>query len=275
MSNVMEKVKQVELDILCEFMRVCDALEVRWYAGCGTALGAIRHGGFIPWDDDIDVLMPRKDYEIFCAKAQPLLKQNFFIQTLDTDEEYCQPFAKLRRSDTTFLEEASAKDNINHGIYIDVFPLDGYPVGWLAEKIFMLKRIAYNNFLYQNADINQLSGYRKFFVLLYRMVKGTPTAKEAGYKKEKMVKRIPFDEGKLVSCLIGDIPKRQAIPSDVYGTGREVVFENITIKVPEKCEYYLTKLYGDYMQLPPVEKRVTLHKCVVIDAEKSYLEYQK
>ena len=275
MSDVMEKVKQVELDILFEFMRVCNELEVRWYAGCGTALGAIRHAGFIPWDDDIDVLMPRKDYEIFCAKAQSLLKENYFVQTLDTEEEYCQPFAKLRKSDTTFLEEASEKDNINHGIYIDVFPLDGYPVGWLAEKIFMLKRIVYNNFLYQNADVNQLSGYRKVFVLLYRMVKGTLTAKEAGYKKEKMVKKIPFDEGELVSCLIGDIPKRQAIPSDVYGAGREVVFENISIKVPEKCEYYLEKLYGNYMQLPPEEKRVTLHKCVVIDAEKSYLEYQK
>lgn len=274
MSFDMDKVKQVELEILCEFMRVCDELGVRWYAGCGTALGAIRHGGFIPWDDDIDVLMPRKDYEIFCSKAQEFVGEQYFVQTLETEEEYYQPFAKLRRSDTTFLEEESAMDNINHGIYIDIFPLDGYPTGQLAEKIFMIKRIVYNNFMYQNGDLNQLSGYRKLFAMAYRMVKGKLTAKEAAIKKEKMVTKIPFDEGKLVSCLIGDIPKRQAIPSEVYDKGREVVFENITIKVPLKCEYYLEKLYGDYMQLPPEEDRVPLHRCTVIDTDRSYLEYQ-
>ncbi len=274
MSEDMNKVKQVELEILCEFMKVCNQLGVRWYAGCGTVLGAIRHGGFIPWDDDIDVLMPRKDYEIFCEKAQGLVGEQYFVQTLTTDAEYCQPFAKLRRSDTTFLEIESAKDNINHGIYIDIFPLDGYPTNRVTEKVFMIKRIIYNNFIYQNGELNQLDGYRKLFAMVYRLFRGKLTRKEAAVKKEKMVKRIPFDEAVLVSCLIGDIPKKQAISPSTYGNGREVPFENLTIKVPAKCEFYLEKLYGNYMQLPPEADRVSLHQCLVIDTEKSYLEYQ-
>lgn len=274
MNEEMKKVKRVEIEILQEFVKACDQLNLRWYAGCGTVLGAIRHQGFIPWDDDIDVLMPRKDYEIFCEQAQALLPEEYFVQTLETEKEYYQPFAKLRRSNTTFWEKESEHDCINHGIYIDIFPLDGYPTGWCAEKIFMMRRIVYNNFIYQGGNLDELHGYRKVIAVVYRIFKGKLSAKEASVKKEKMVKKIPFDEGKLVSCLIGDIPKRQAIPADVYGNGRYVPFEDITIKVPAKYEYYLQKLYGDYMQLPPEEKRIPIHECIIVDTEKSYLEYQ-
>ena len=273
MNDSITKVKQIEIEILREFVKVCNALNLRWYAGYGTALGAIRHKGFIPWDDDVDVVMPRKDYEIFCKDAQKLFADNYFVQTLDSDKEYWQPFAKVRRSDTTFWEEGTLNDEINHGIYMDIFPLDGYPTNWFYEKIYMIKRVVYDNFLYQGGDWKKMSGYRKIFALLYRIIKGTLTKKEAAIKKEKLVTFIPYDDGKLVSCLVADTPKAEAVTSNVYGNAREVVFEDMLVRVPDQCEVYLEKLYGDYMQFPPEEERIPLHTCVVIDTEKSYLEY--
>ena len=269
------KVKQVELEILQEFMKVCDTLELRWYAGYGTALGAVRHKGFIPWDDDVDVVMPRRDYEIFCEKAQQILPEKYFLQTLNTEKEYYQPFAKLRRGDTTFWEEGTKEDHINHGIYMDIFPLDGYPTRWLSEKVFMAKRIVYDNFLYQNGNVNELSGYRKILVVFYQKIRGFLSKREAAGKKEKLVKRIPYDDSELVSCLVEDTPKAESVPGHVYGDGRLLPFEELLIRVPAECETYLEKLYGDYMQFPPEEERIPIHSCVMIDAEKSYLEYSK
>ena len=273
MKATFEKVKKVELEILKEFVGVCDKLNLRWYAGYGTVLGAIRHGGFIPWDDDIDVLMPRKDYEIFCEKAQELLPEHYFLQTLKTEENYYQPFAKVRRSNTTFWEEGTANDQINHGIYIDVFPLDGYPTNCIQETMFKIKRIVYDNFLYQEGNIKELQGYRKVLAFVYRILNGKLDKKEAALKKEKLVSKIAYDDGILVSCMVEDTPKAEAVTKDVYGIGKLVEFEDTMIVVPEKCEIYLERLYGDYMQFPPEEKRVPIHTCIIIDAEKSYLEY--
>lgn len=274
MNETMKKVKRIELEILHEFITVCEQLNLRWYAGYGTVLGAIRHQGFIPWDDDVDVLMPRRDYEIFCKQAQELLPQDYFLQTLETEEEYYQPFAKIRRSDTTFWEKGTENDNINHGIYIDVFPLDGYPSQWLAEKIFMIKRIVYNNFLYEEGQVKRLHGYRKIFAVLYRIFKGKLTVKEAAFKKEKLVKKLGYDESRLVSCMVEDTPKAEAVEKDLYGEGVLVAFEDTSIMVPADYNEYLTRLYGNYMDFPPKEKRVPIHTCVIIDAERSYLSYK-
>ena len=89
MNNKIENVKEVEKEILNEFAGVCERLHLKWYAGYGTALGAVRHKGFIPWDDDIDVVMLRKDYETFCKKAPALLPDNYFVQNLESEKEYC------------------------------------------------------------------------------------------------------------------------------------------------------------------------------------------
>lgn len=145
----------------------------------------------------------------------------------------------------------------------------------LPEKTLMLKRIVYNNFLYQNGNLNELNGYRRWIACVYRILRGTLTRKEATRKKESLVKKISYDEGTLVSCMVEDTPKAEAVPAGVYGDGRLIGFEHMKIIVPTQSETYLKKLYGDYMQLPPEGERIPLHTCVVIDTEKSYLEFTK
>lgn len=274
MNSKMENVKEVEKEILNEFAGVCEQLHLKWYAGYGTTLGAVRHKGFIPWDDDIDVVMLRRDYETFCKEAPALLPDNYFVQNLESEKEYCQPFAKLRRSDTTFWEIGTQNDDINHGIYMDIFPLDYYPENPISKIVFMMKRVIYDNFLYQAGDIQKLQGYRKMFARIYKCLKGNLTRREAGIKKEKLVKKYAAKNGKLVSCMVSDTPKREAVPMDVYGEGVKLPFDDMEIIVPSRYDYYLTRVYGNYMQFPPEEERVPLHTCNIIDTEKSYLEYK-
>ena len=116
--------KEKELELLRLFLEVCARLELTYYVLGGTLLGAVRHQGFIPWDDDIDVGMPRKDYTVFLQQAQQHLPEDIFLQTCFTDPAFPANYAKLRNSSTTFMESAFKNRNINHGICIDIFPLD-------------------------------------------------------------------------------------------------------------------------------------------------------
>ena len=110
----LNRLKAIELEMLRSFIEVCKELDLKYYLLGGTLLGAVRHKGFIPWDDDIDIGMPRKDYEVFISKAQNLLPVHLFVQTFQTDPQFPSAYCKIRNSNTTFLETAVKKINMNH-----------------------------------------------------------------------------------------------------------------------------------------------------------------
>ena len=122
----MNEIQKIELGMLLDVDRVCRQLGVNYFIVGGTLLGAVRHKGFIPWDDDIDIGMLRADYEIFVQKAQELLPAGSFLQTRLTDTELPCCYAKVRRDDTTFIETSTKDLNIHHGIYVDIFPCREY-----------------------------------------------------------------------------------------------------------------------------------------------------
>lgn len=134
-----KKLKEIELEIFRHFIEICNENSLRYFVVGGTALGAVRHKGFIPWDDDIDVALPRGDYEKFLIAAQKSLPSNMFLQTYITDKNYPNPFAKLRQSDTAFIEKSTSKIKMNHGVYVDIFPLDGYSRSGIKGKLLGLK----------------------------------------------------------------------------------------------------------------------------------------
>ena len=137
----LEKLKRIELNILQEYIKACEILGLNYCLIGGTLLGAIRHKGFIPWDDDIDVAMPRKDYEVFIREAQKVLPNNLFVQSFLSDSHLPYNFCKVRDNNTTFIETATQKRKIHHGVFIDVFPLDNYPEDKeLSQKIQKKKR---------------------------------------------------------------------------------------------------------------------------------------
>ncbi len=266
------QLKQMELDMLQAFVAVCRQLGLSYYLLGGTLLGAVRHKGFIPWDDDIDVGMHRKDYEIFIKKGQDLLPKHLFIQNLHTDTEYPMCFTKIRNSNTTFMESSIAHLNVNHGVFIDVFPLDYYPEQGSEQKRFQRKlklcKIRINR-TYRASGKKSWKGKAISVLALLRF----PNLKKAIVYREKLYSQVR--PSKLIVNHGGAWGNKEIVPEEWYGEGTTVMFEGLNVLAPAQYHNWLTQVYGDYMQLPPKEKRVGHHYVDVIDLNQSYLIYKR
>ena len=268
-----------ELEILKEFIRVCRKLNLKYFLYGGTLLGCIRHQGFIPWDDDIDVCMPRKDYEIFLEKGQEVLNKKYFLQNYKTEIEYTLNFAKIRDSETTFIESSVKNSNINHGVYIDIFPLDGYKP---ENKFYNLKL----DITYKLHRIHISKGYNiertrnlksKVLDIVTDVIYKNKTIKEIIDREDKIAQKQDVNNCKYVSTYeyIVKPAKELYVPKEYFGEGKTKIFEGVEVNVPDNYDGYLKRAYGDYMQLPPEEKRIPHHYNEGVDLNKSYKEYIK
>lgn len=262
----------VELDIFKEFISVCDKLHLRYYILGGTLLGAVRHQGFIPWDDDVDVGMLREDYEVFLEQAVDLLPKHLFLQSLHTEDKYYRNSAKIRHNDTAYIETIIKDMNIHHGVFIDIFPLDNYPVKPMEQWWFQTKAKMIG------AAINNECGWDKESSWVKKLLKKPlkwkyPTMHSAVLAKENLYKSVPFSG--LVANHCGAWGKKEIVPAQWYAEGCQLQFEGLMVSAPKEYEKWLTQVYGDYMQMPPEEKRVTHHLTEVIDINQSYRNYMK
>ena len=269
MDSTMENLKKIELDILKEFVKICMSNSLTYFMLGGSALGAVRHNGFIPWDDDIDVALPRTDYEKFLKIAQTYLPENMFLQTYETDKNYPQAFAKIRRNDTTFIEKPSSRIKMNHGVYIDIFPLDGYPQHFKEKVSFLIKKkisktIISCVFISDNAFKKVIKKIISFFCRNYQ--------KEVK-NLDILYKKYPYENSQTVANFSGAWGAKEIVPKNYFRKGVAGNFEGIEVNLPEKYHEYLTALYGDYMTPPPPEKRIGHHHCTIIDLQKSYKNY--
>ena len=269
-TEQMQELKAIELDMLRAFIDVCKKLGLRYYLLCGTLLGAVRHQGFIPWDDDIDVGMLRADYEVFLEKGQELLPEHLFIQSIKSEREYLMPFAKLRNSETTFLESSVSHIQINHGIFIDIFPLDYYPEQRCAQRKIDREIRHLNNRI---AKKFKAAGKPPFIIRLKYILLQLryPSVKRAVQIREKRICSVA--ESRLIANFGSAWGKKEIVPVEWYGEGTEMTFEGLKVKVPVQYKNWLNQVYGDYMQLPPMEKRVAHHHTDLIDTKKSFTEY--
>ena len=270
----MNELQQKEFELLKCFIEICEKLELTYYLVCGSALGAVKYKGFIPWDDDVDVALPREDYEIFCKKAGDLLPEGLFLQTYKTDPEYPHIFAKIRNSNTAYFEKSVAKFKINHGVYIDVFPLDGYPTNRAAQRKIEIKKVFYDLLLSSNFEsdctlkVKILRRIFRFFGVHKR------TAKIVA-RFEKMISSYPAKTSE-IWCNHGNWQgKLEYSPKEHYGDGAVMEFEGIKVSVPQKYDEYLTQKYGDWRADLPEEQKVGHHFYSVMDLNKSYTEYIK
>jgi len=269
-----QKLKSIQLELLKILIMICNQEGIRYFAIGGTALGAVRHKGFIPWDDDIDIGMPRKDYEKFISIAQEKLPSYLFLQSFKTEKAYLNGFSKIRDSRTTFLETAAKELNINHGVYLDIFPLDGHPKSIPEKMYFYLKKKCYDarislEYYDENERVSIKSNIKTALRLLY------PDCRKVIAKRDAMYKRFDFDKSEYVANFYGAWGKKEVMPKLYFGEGTAVEFEGFEVVIPENYDQYLKNVYGDYMTLPPVEKRVSHHYCEIIDLETPYTEYQK
>lgn len=273
----MNHLKEVELDLLQQFVKVCDKLELNYFIVQGTLIGAVRHKGFIPWDDDIDVGVMRKDYEILVEKGQELLPEGYFLQTHENDPGYPQCFAKIRKTSTSFVETTVKNCKMNHGIYIDVFPFDYYPERALERKIFEAKKFLLKyrvrNVFYVPADNEKgLANTVKRMLMKFGKVL-YPTLDGALAKQKKL-----FTQVKESSYLVNNGSPwgtREIVLAEWMKESTVLEFEGIKVKAPIGYDQYLTKVYGDYMTLPPEEKRIPHHYISYLNFDESYEKHQE
>lgn len=257
-----EEMKKIELNILIYFTEVCEENNLRYYLGGGTLLGAVRHKGFIPWDDDIDVMMPRPDFQKLLSLS--INNENYNIIKPGTAGYYYN-FAKL--VDTrTILEEKGIKVIDGLGVYIDIFPLDGMPETPDARK----KRFKELNSIRKrinNTCLLRPKFHRNPFAYLNacRIYNSNKNIDLSSLQKKYLDSALKnsFDDSEFVFAAGGAYGARDIFPGKWFEKEIELQFENLSVKAFNGYDFYLTQLYGDYMTLPPEDKRVTPHHSIV------------
>lgn len=276
-SSKMKKVWAVELEMLEKFIEVCEKNELCYFLDGGTLLGAVRHQGFIPWDDDIDVIMPRNDYERLCEIAEKEFEHPYFFQTTLTENRFFRTHAQLRNSDTTGFISIDEKKEINRGIFMDIFVLDNIPDGFLKKRAFkniilIKKRIL--SYMYDREYHNlSLKGkvFYKFVHTFFKM-----------YPFKKFFIKFNHTLGKYQNqntTLAGDItlkwrPNVQW-PIQWYDGYSYLSFEGLRVRVPLFYKEILSRQYGNYMKLPDDVSAMNgrSHGSVTFEPDIPYIKY--
>lgn len=260
----LKEIKQIELRILRELNDICESQGLRYSLCGGSLLGAIRHKGFIPWDDDIDVIMPRPDYlkfEDYCLNN----KTGFKIATNSSNSGYHYLFAKLYDDTTILAETGNLRNDLGLGVQIDIFPVDGLGNTYKQARKEFLKTefrreilVASNWSRFSRSRTNPwyFEPIRFFFFLLSRFS-----------NPNKLIKSINatslqngFDDCEYCGCICGSYRLREIMERDCFEGYMDVEFEGLRVKCVKNYDKYLSHIYGDYMTLPPVEKRVSHHR---------------
>lgn len=271
--EVLQKLWKVEEGIYLEFARICDKYNLRYFCAYGTALGAIRHKGFIPWDDDMDMGMLREDYEKFLEIAPQELRENFELLEARNTKGYVLPFAKLTRSDTTFVEATDIDRKYHSGIFIDIFPFDVVPEDFEARKKiegkcwFIARLMVLCDYPKPKLPAT-ISGSKKTLVYAIcniahfglKILGQTPAKLQVKYtqvasKYGKTHKGHLYADFMAFNMEVDYARPDQYFNKDTLFPTVDVPYENILVKVPHDWDKYLTDSYAKYMELPPIEQR--------------------
>ena len=262
----LQRLWRIELEIYEAIAAVCETHGLRYYAGCGTTLGAVRHQGFIPWDDDMDVCMPRKDYEAFLQIAPKELPEKMEIQGIGFTDGYVMPFIKVQNRKTTLAEETDLYRTYHSGIFVDVFPLDAAaPTEALKKQHFMrcwrLARACVLSEYGKPKLPEETKGTVRYLAQagclvihgLFRLAGRKPVYFYRKFVQEAR-KYEREEPSEYVQMCDKAFPPEYNLAKTLFPT-RPVPFEDTEVMIPADADTYLKDLYGDYMQLPPPEKR--------------------
>lgn len=249
--------QKVILNIFKAVDRVCKNNDIRYYAIGGTCLGAVRHKGFIPWDDDLDIAMPRKDYERFISVAENELPDNLRLYGVNNTRHYENMFIKVHDINTTFIQI----DFFSHidryaGVFVDIMPLDGLP----ANKVLRNINFAYS-WILGRLNINRRFGVKFYHkgisLLIWSIIDIYMRKKPCNYfyeKREALLKKYDFDNS-FYSCYGWDFnAKRILFPSSDFKNHINFPFEDYCMRCPVGYDHFLTTMFGDYMKFPPKEE---------------------
>ena len=271
-SDIQEKL----LEILLYFKGFCEQHGLKFVLAGGTCLGAIRHQGFIPWDDDIDVFMLRDDYEKLSTLWSTFADTEKYACVRSNEQINIHHTAtEIKDCNTTFINHHSVDLDINQGLMIDVIPLDGVAKGSAAQVIQIMDAMLYCCFNFQRLPEHKGRFTYQATKCALRMFRSPHTRYSIWKRCEKRLSRYQIAKHPMVASF-GEGLKimRQHFPKEWFLNPGTAIFEGYEMPVPADSDEYLRISYGDYMQLPPVEERVFRHDTVFIDLNTSYKKYR-
>ena len=256
----LRQIQKKEYDILFAFATLCETNGLRYGLAGGTLLGAIRHKGFIPWDDDIDVVMPRPDYYKLIEIADKSLPDYYKLITPHNDNETFHAYGKICDLRTSLIEFPEGK-RIHTHLYIDIFPVDGMPEGLINQgkhmrktRFRMLILYAFKVAKYKRNE--RLRLYKSFFWEVVAFIDKLLPKQFLIDWVDSLANKYKFDDSKYQAVIVAGYGAREIMPKYVYQFDNKIFFEKSEFRTFVKPDYYLTNIYGNYLELPPIEQRI-------------------
>lgn len=267
-----EELHPYNLAALKAFASFCEEHNLSWYAIGGTLLGAVRHKGFIPWDDDVDVAMPRADYDKLVALAKEFPKP-FVLEEHRYNKEFQSYFAKLRSEEIELLETVTEEEDKRRGYLVDIMPLDGTPDNAFFRKLYFA-RVLLLRFLCGAANVHTgiLTSRPKWEQMVLKVCRALRLYKfitiERVYRRmDRVFHRQHVENAKFIGTIMGAYKTREIVPAEYFGLQEEPLyldFEDMKVRAPKQYDPYLTHMYGEYKNLPPESKRKAHYQGTIV-----------
>lgn len=258
-KELLRKLQLTQVEMLDEIVRICNKYNLQYFLIGGTLLGAVRHKGFIPWDDDLDIAMPRKDYNMFRKIAKNELNEKYYLHDIDFDSKYWVSFIKIRKNNTIFEPRQDATiDTPYKGVYVDIFPLDNAKKERSIFQDIQAKICkGLTSFQYRRRKATMITKTPLFIKILYPIL--SLFSIRCISKIIDYIMQLNKDEKSKYFINIGSFINvhKQTILKEKFLPSTQIEFEGKDYSVPRDYDYVLNRLYGDYMILPPENKRIT------------------